>query len=89
MDQPHIAANKPAVLNLEAGTYSWCSCGLSKSQPFCDGSHAGSGFGPVEFTLEQASKCGLCQCKHSNKGHICDGSHKQLPGFTIDPEKLK
>ena len=20
-------------------TYYWCSCGLSKSQPFCDGSH--------------------------------------------------
>ena len=30
----------PIEVTLEANRqYYWCSCGLSKSQPFCDGSH--------------------------------------------------
>ena len=36
----HIAAKQPAGVELEAGKdYYWCSCGHSKNQPFCDGSH--------------------------------------------------
>ncbi len=31
----------------------WCACGRSDSQPFCDGSHAGSEFTPVAFTGEK------------------------------------
>jgi len=29
MSEPKIAALKPAVLNLEPGTYYWCACGAS------------------------------------------------------------
>ena len=39
MPKPVIAERLPAVIELEAGTYWWCACGLSESQPFCDGSH--------------------------------------------------
>ena len=28
----------------EGKTYSWCTCGRSSKQPFCDGSHAGTDF---------------------------------------------
>ena len=78
MSEPTIAVRHPAILELEPGTYSWCACGRSKDQPFCDGSHAGTDFQPVEFTLEQKTKLALCQCKHSGNKPMCDGTHKRL-----------
>jgi CDGSH-type Zn-finger protein len=51
---PIIAAIAPAKVDLEAGKdYFWCQCGKSKSQPFCDGSHAGSDITPLKFTAEK------------------------------------
>ena len=29
--------------------YYWCSCGMSKNQPFCDSSHLGTSFKPLKF----------------------------------------
>lgn len=78
MNEPTIAAKHPAVLTLEAGDYFWCACGLSAKQPFCDGSHKGTGLAPKKFTLEQETKLALCQCKHSANGQLCDGTHKTL-----------
>lgn len=51
MADPELPATRPAVQELVAGeTYWWCACGRSKTQPFCDGSHAGTEFEPIEFT---------------------------------------
>lgn len=76
---PKIAATSPAALELPAGDHWWCTCGHSANQPFCDGSHKGTGFAPQKFTLTEAKKVWLCQCKHSGNAPFCDGAHKSLP----------
>jgi len=54
----------PIEVTLEANRqYYWCSCGLSKSQPFCDGSHKGTTFTPLAFSVEQTKSVWLCTCK--------------------------
>lgn len=58
----------------ENKTYHWCSCGMSKSQPFCDGSHKGTVYKPLSFKL--AEKCDqmlLCGCKLTQSAPFCDG----------------
>ena len=79
MDKPIIAERVPAVLELEPGTYHWCACGRSQNQPFCDGSHKGTGLSPVAFELTEKKTVALCQCKHTKNPPFCDGSHKNLP----------
>lgn len=78
MSEPVIAAKMPAVLELEKGTYYWCACGRSQNQPFCDGSHAGTGFEPIRYELEEDRRVALCQCKHTANSPLCDGQHKHL-----------
>lgn len=65
MEKPVIAAKGPAVLSLDQGTNYWCRCGRSKSQPFCDGSHKGTGFTPMELTLTEKQQVALCRCKQT------------------------
>jgi CDGSH-type Zn-finger protein len=78
MAEPKIAEKKPAVLDLEPGVYYWCACGRSNNQPFCDGSHAGTEFTPLEFKVEETKKAALCQCKHTANSPFCDGTHSKL-----------
>lgn len=78
MDKPKVAQNFPYAIDMEAGTYYWCACGLSNKQPFCDGSHKGTDFTPVKETLEASKKVYWCGCKQSGKGAYCDGTHKAL-----------
>ncbi len=78
MEQPVMAAKQPAVLTLEPGTYYWCRCGRSKNQPFCDGSHKGTSFSPMEFSLTEQKQVALCQCKQTKNPPFCDGTHKTL-----------
>ena len=78
MSEPKVAAKGPAVVELEPGTYSWCQCGRSEKQPFCDGSHAGTEFRSLKFELGEKKRVALCQCKHTATPPYCDGTHARL-----------
>ena len=79
MTTPARAAETPFAAAVEAGKdYWWCSCGLSKKQPLCDGSHkAESKFAPVKYSATASKTVYFCGCKASGNQPLCDGSHKK------------
>lgn len=78
-EKPVVAGTRPVVKEFEAGTYWWCACGRASDQPFCDGSHAGTSFGPQKFELEETKRVALCTCKLTATPPFCDGAHRVLP----------
>lgn len=67
----------PYSTPLDAGRrYSWCACGLSAKQPFCDGSHRSTQVKPLAFSEQEALTVALCGCKRTQNPPFCDGSHK-------------
>ena len=88
MPKPIIANDKPIAITLEQGkAYYWCTCGRSKNQPFCDGSHQGTEFEPLAFTAEKDGKAFLCQCKRTANPPFCDGSHKAITREELDAQQ--
>jgi CDGSH iron-sulfur domain-containing protein 3 len=79
MAEPQLPQRAPYPKDLEPGDYWWCACGRSANQPFCDGSHKGSEFQPMKFTVPPDSgKLWLCGCKRSDHKPFCDGTHNKL-----------
>lgn len=76
MEKAKRAGDSPKAVELEAGkNYAWCACGLSKNQPFCDGSHKTTDITPKMFTVDKSGTYHACMCKVSNNKPFCDGSH--------------
>jgi methylamine---glutamate N-methyltransferase subunit C len=79
MSKPTIADKKPIKVELTKGEEQyWCACGLSKNQPFCDGSHRTTDIKPLQFEAQESGDAYLCMCKHSKNPPYCDGSHAKL-----------
>jgi CDGSH-type Zn-finger protein len=79
MTEPVIAQKSPYGIPVEAGkTYYWCSCGRSRKQPFCDGSHAGTGLAPLAYAATESKTVWFCGCKATQNKPLCDGAHTKL-----------
>ena len=77
--KPTVAGTTPIWEALEAGkSYHWCACGLSKKQPYCDGSHSGTEFTPIAFTATETAKKPICTCKATKTPPYCDGAHNSV-----------
>lgn len=80
MNKPKVAARKPITVKLKAGEeYHFCACGRSSDQPFCDGSHRGTGIEPKAFVPGEDGEAALCQCKQTGNAPYCDGTHAEVP----------
>jgi CDGSH-type Zn-finger protein len=79
MAAPVVAQKSPFSADVTEGrTYLWCACGRSKRQPFCDQSHKGTDFTPVEFKATQTETVWFCGCKNTKSAPLCDGTHNTL-----------
>ncbi len=77
MTKPARAGDLPMPIEVKDGqTYWWCSCGLSKNQPFCDGSHnVDKAFAPIKYVADKDRTVFFCTCKATGRAPLCDGSH--------------
>lgn len=79
MEKGKVAGKTPKMIELKTGkNYAWCACGLSKKQPFCDGSHKGTGITPKIFIVDETKQAALCMCKQTQNPPYCDGLHNDL-----------
>ena len=69
---------KPYITEVEPKVYAWCSCGLSKQQPYCDGKHKGTKFKPIVERITERKTVAWCGCKRTKIPPYCDGSHNHL-----------
>ena len=87
MKNPIVADNKPVKVQLSKGQeYHFCTCGRSRSQPFCDGSHVDTPFTPRVIVADKDREAYLCACKHTRNAPYCDGSHKQFTAAQVGKE---
>jgi len=69
--------NEPFAEHVKAGdTRAFCSCGLSKNGPYCDGSHKTTDKQPHMETFDKDKIVYICGCQKSRKRPYCDGSHQ-------------
>ncbi|PKQ29936.1 MAG: cytochrome C551 [Actinobacteria bacterium HGW-Actinobacteria-10] len=72
------ADTHPAMLELEPDEYAWCQCGRTKTVPWCDGSHEGTGIEPQTFVVQEKSTVAICNCGLTDTPPFCDGSHAEI-----------
>ena len=69
--------DRPVVAEVEPGVYAWCGCGKTSKEPFCDGSHAGTGITPNVVRIEEKKTVAWCTCRKTGGAPFCDGSHSR------------
>lgn len=74
-----IYSKHPFRFTVEHGKkYSWCSCGYSHAQPFCDGActkpWVQNGLKPVKFLAHETKDVWFCNCKQTSKKPWCDNT---------------
>jgi CDGSH-type Zn-finger protein len=73
---PRIADLKPLTLTLAPGKYSWCSCGYSARQPFCDNSHRAEEHATnrrsFKFEVLEEAAVPFCMCRQTGNAPYCD-----------------
>lgn len=84
--------NKPFKYTCEAGRiYSWCLCGYSKRQPFCDATHRNIHLKikhrPIRFQVKETKEYWLCNCKQTSNRPFCDGTHLKADTKKTKPWK--
>lgn len=68
---------QPTIIDVIADeTVYICQCGLTKTPPYCDGSHKQTDKEPLTYTAETDEQLYLCGCGKSANIPFCDGSHK-------------
>ena len=71
----------PFKIEVAAGDKkAFCMCGLSKSGPFCDGSHKATDATPEVVVFDEDQTLFVCGCRQSAKRPFCDGTHRTLGG---------
>ncbi len=78
MSEAKATQPAPYAVEVKSGqSYWWCACGRSATQPFCDGSHEGTGILPVEYIAQKEGTVWFCGCRRTAGPPLCDGSHAE------------
>ena len=79
MENPVTPQKGPYKVIVEKDkTYSWCACGLSLKQPFCNGAHKKEGkFKSLKYLANESKEMYFCGCKLTKLPPFCDGSHSK------------
>jgi CDGSH-type Zn-finger protein len=78
-ERPIAGGSAPIEVDVVAGqTTWWCACGRSARQPFCDGTHKGTGVTPLKYTADADGAVWFCTCKQTATPPLCDGSHNRI-----------
>ena len=79
MENPTTPKKSPYKVIVEKDKiYFWCACGLSRKQPFCDGSHKKDGkYKSIKYLAEESKEIYFCGCKMTKHPPFCDGSHSK------------
>lgn len=80
MKKADITSREPVAIDVKKGEDYWCcTCGKSKTQPFCDGSHDGTGCKPFHYRASSDTTEWFCSCKDT-----CDQSCPMIN--TVNPD---